>query len=101
MKKLGFLVLILGAMGLALSGCAKKYNSVPLHSVKYYEKHPKEIEVIRNLCHETQNKLPISLKAVQDYEKSNLRKDCNNADAALANLEGNYINQEAKQIRLP
>lgn len=83
MKKIG-LGLIAISLGLFLSGCGNKYNGYALHSVKFYEKHPKQAEAILTTCaKETKN---MTFKEAKTYMGSNLAKDCNNVEMASLNI---------------
>jgi hypothetical protein len=79
--KLTVLVLMFGVLGLSLYGCANKYNSVPLHSAKYYTKHQKQMAAIIKECNKIHPKIqnPGQLKK---FMSSNLSKDCQNANSA-------------------
>lgn len=76
MKKLFIVFFGITLLALGLSGCSNKYNSTPLHSVKYYTKHIKQRNSILNKC----GKLtPFKLLK---HSNSNLAKDCSNAQDA-------------------
>ncbi|MHB1697759.1 MAG: hypothetical protein ACYCSQ_06640 [bacterium] len=87
MKKIkpAILVLMFGVLGLGLYGCANKYNSVPLHSVKYYVKHQKKMTAVINRCQNMESGIH-SFKEADRFHKSNLYKDCSNAQAAKDSL---------------
>ena len=83
--KLAVLVLTVGVLGLSLYGCANKYNSVPLHSAKYYSKHQKQMTAMIKECNKIHPKIqnPDQLKK---FMSSNLSKDCQNANSAADSL---------------
>ncbi len=85
--KLAVLVLTVGVLGLGLYGCANKYNSVPLHSAKYYydSKHQKQMVAMIKECNKIHPKIQ-SPGQLKKFMSSNLGKDCQNAYSAAASL---------------
>jgi len=89
MKKKLYLVFgVLFLVVAGLSGCANKYNSVPLHSVKYYSKHKKQMKAMIKKCQKVEANLSAeaekekSFSVISKFQKTTLYKDCNNASAA-------------------
>ena len=86
--KLALIGLTVGVLGLGLYGCANKYNSVPLHSAKYYSKHQKQMTAMINKCNKVEANLSTEAEkekyfsAISNFRKTTLYKDCNNASAA-------------------
>ncbi len=83
--KLAVLVLTVGVLGLSLYGCANKYNSVPLHSAKYYSKHQKQMTAMIKECNKIHPKIQ-SPGQLKKFMSSNLGKDCQNANSAADSL---------------
>ena len=83
--KLAVLVLTVGVLGLSLYGCANKYNSVPLHSTKYYSKHQKQMAAMIKECNKIHPKIQ-SPGQLKKFMSSNLSKDCQNANSAADSL---------------
>ena len=83
--KLAVLVLTVGVLGLSLYGCANKYNSVPLHSAKYYSKHQKQMTAMIKECNKIHPKIQ-SPGQLKKFMSSNLSKDCQNANSAAESL---------------
>ncbi|MHB1547021.1 MAG: hypothetical protein ACYCSB_01570 [bacterium] len=79
--RLAILGLTVGVLGLGLYGCAKKYNSVSLHTAKYYEKHQKQMAAMIKNCNNIQIKFT-TRSQVKKFLKSNTGKECSNAGAA-------------------
>ena len=87
MKKIKLVILILTVFSLSLSlyGCANKYNSVPLRSVKYYKNHQKQMAAMNKKCNKIFNE---RIRRFNFYNwklkfyKTNLGKDCFNASQA-------------------
>ena len=69
MKKIKLVILVLTVFSLSLSlyGCANKYNSVPLRSVKYYKNH---------------QPANASISEFKRLISSNIAQDCANAQTA-------------------
>ena len=84
MKKLLLAFLGITLLSIGLSGCSNKYNSVPLHSVKYYMKHTKQ----RNLMLKECNKM--TPPELSRHSNSNLAKDCLNAFNSQQNSQTPY-----------
>ena len=83
--KLAILVLTVGVLGLGLYGCTNKYNSVPLHSAKYYSKHQKQMTAMNKECNKIHPKIQ-SPKQLKKFMTTNLSKDCQNANSAADSL---------------
>ncbi len=83
--KLAILVLTVGVLGLGLYGCANKYNSVPLHTEKYYAKHQKQMTAMIKECNKIHPKIQ-SPGQLKKFVSSNLSKDCQNANSAADSL---------------
>ena len=83
--KLTLIGLTVGVLGLGLYGCANKYNSVPLHSAKYYAKHQKQMAAMIKECNKIHPKIQSS-EQLKKFMSSNLSKDCQNANSAADSL---------------
>jgi type IV pilus biogenesis protein CpaD/CtpE len=81
MKKLYLIFGLLFLVTAGLSGCANKDNSVPLHSVKYYTKHQKQMTAMIKECNKIPNKTAYKIQA------THLGMDCANANSAQSSLE--------------
>ena len=90
--KLVLIGLTVGVLGLGLYGCANKNNSVPLRSVKYYEKHQKQMTAMLKNCNNIQTKFT-SRSQVEGFLSSNMGKDCSNAGAAQQTVETQDANK--------
>ena len=92
MKKIKSVVLALTVFSLSLSlyGCANKYNSVPVRSVKYYRKHQKQMAAMNKECGKIYKRTRMAgfpdgqggFRRYVKFSKSNLGKDCINASLA-------------------
>ena len=80
--KLAVLVLTVGVLGLSLYGCANKYNSVPVHTVKYYEKHQKQMAAMNKRCTKLHIPANASISEFKRLISSNIAQDCANAQTA-------------------
>ena len=84
MKKIKLVILILTVFSLSLSlyGCANKYNSVPLRSVKYYRKHQKQMIAMNKRCTKLHIPANASISEFKRLISSNIAQDCANAQTA-------------------
>ena len=93
MKKIKLVILILTVFSLSLSlyGCANKYNSVPVRSVKYYRNHQKQMIAMNKKCERIYKRMQMTgmpgmtgrgFERYKIFSKSNLGKDCINASIA-------------------
>ncbi|MHB8231522.1 MAG: hypothetical protein ACYDDB_01295 [bacterium] len=87
MKKIGFYAVVgltVGFMVMGLAGCAKKYG-MQLHTEKYYEHHQKQMIAVINHCQKVESGIR-SFNEADKFHKSNLYKDCSNAQVARDGL---------------